>query len=61
MSERYPLWYRKNIRILCDRLCVDEDTAYAMMLMTAALMDIYPEDEQVVEMILNDCNVEVTT
>ena len=59
MSERHPLRYKKNIRILCDRLCIDADKAYAMMLMTAALMDLQPEDTQVVGMILEDCGVEV--
>lgn len=35
------------------------EIAYAQMLMTALLMDLHPEDEEVVHMILEDCGVEV--
>jgi hypothetical protein len=59
MEDRYPKLYRKNIRILKDRLCTDADTAYRMMLMTAMLMDLRPEDDQVVDYILTDCDLEV--
>ena len=55
--KHYPKSCRKHISILCDRLCVDPDAAYAMMLMTAALMDLRPEDERVTEMILEDCGL----
>ena len=61
MDGLYPKSCMKGIRILSDRLCSDADTVYQMMLMTAALMDLRPEDDQVVEMILIDCNVEVET
>lgn len=61
MDGIYPKSCRKSIRILTDRLCADADTVYRMMLMTAALMDLRPEDDQVVETILIDCNVEVET
>lgn len=61
MDELYPKSCRKSIRILSDRLCSDAETVYQMMLMTAALMDLHPDDDQVVEMILIDCNVEVET
>lgn len=57
--QRYPKPIRKNISKLCNILCVDDATAYAMILMTAALMDMHPSDSKVVETILNDCNVEV--
>ena len=43
------------IHRLTEQLCVDADTAYSMMLMTALLMDLCPEDDEVVEMILKDC------
>lgn len=59
MTETYPKLVRRNISILCDRLCVDPETAYAMLLMTAALMDLNPEDGKVVEIILMDNNMEV--
>lgn len=42
-------------RALAERIGVDEETAYAMMLMTALLMDLRPGDEQVCEMIVKDC------
>ena len=32
--------------------------AYAMMLMTATLMDLHPEDDEVVHLILQDCGIE---
>ena len=55
----YPGRCSRHIRLLMDRLCPDAGTAYKMMLMTAALMDIHPEDKEVVEMILSDCHLEV--
>lgn len=48
----------KNIRILSKRLGADAETAYAMILMTATLMDLRPEDDEVVRMILCDCGME---
>ena len=36
---------------------VSEETAYSMILMTAALMDLRPDDDQVVDMILEDCGI----
>lgn len=35
------------------------EIAYAQMLMTALLMDLHPEDEEVVQIILEDCGMEV--
>lgn len=52
-----PAKCRKPIRILTEMTGMDEDTAYAMMLMTAALMDLRPEDGRVLEMILQDCGL----
>lgn len=34
------------------------DIAYAMMLMTATLMDLHPEDDEVINIILKDCGIE---
>ena len=34
---------------------MDEHDAYAMLLLTAALMDLHPDDDEVVAMILQDC------
>ena len=55
----YPKRLHKGIRELVDRLCTTPETAYRMMLMTALLMDLNPEDDRVIELILLDCNVEV--
>ena len=53
----YPKPCRKSIRRLVDAVGMSVETAYAMMLMTAALMDLYPEDDQVADMILEDCGL----
>lgn len=57
--DKFPKRYSKNIKRLMDMLTTDAETAFAMMVMTATLMDMNPDDEEVVEMILTDCNVEV--
>ena len=54
----YPRNCRNNIRRLTEEIGVNAETAYAMMLMTAALMDLRPEDESVAHMILQDCGIE---
>lgn len=51
----YPLKCRDSIRRIADETGASAETAYAMMLMTAALMDLRPEDTQVTEIILDDC------
>ena len=43
-----------NARRLVRRMGVNEDEAYAMMLLTAVLMDLDPDDDAVIEMILRD-------
>ena len=55
----YPKRCRSGIRTLVDNVGMSIETAYAMMLMTAALMDLNPDDEDVVHIILQDCGVEV--
>ena len=57
--SNFPIRYRKNIKRLCDLLSTDAETAFAMMLMTATLMDLSPEDPSVVDLILMDCRLEV--
>ena len=53
----YPKNCRKNIcRITCAT-GTSVETAYAMMLMTAMLMDLHPEDDEVADMILEDCGL----
>ena len=58
-TRYFPERYVKNIRELMTALGTDEETAFNMMLMTATLMDLNPEDEEVVRMILDDCGKEV--
>ncbi len=53
----YPKNCRKQIKRLVSAVGMSVETAYAMMLMTAALMDLRPEDDQVVEIILEDCGI----
>lgn len=55
--ESYPEPCRKNMRTILDAVRADPQTIYAMMLMTAALMDLRPEDDEVMRMILQDCGV----
>ena len=55
----YPKRCRESIRTLVNEIGRSVETAYAMMLMTAALMDLKPEDEEVIHIILEDCGVEV--
>ena len=53
----YPRPCRANIHRIVDETGIDVETAYAMMLMTAALMDLHPWDDEVADMILEDCGV----
>lgn len=54
----YPKRCRKNIHRLVNEIGVSVETAYAMMLMTAMLMDLHPEDDEVLHIILQDCGIE---
>ena len=54
----YPRKCRNSIRRIADETGTAVETAYAMMLITAALMDLRPEDEQVLRIILEDCGIE---
>ena len=54
----YPRHCRKSIKRIVDETGIAVETAYAMMLMTATLMDLNPEDDAVVHMILQDCGIE---
>ena len=53
----YPKKCRRSIHRIMDEVGAGPETAYAMMLMTAALMNLQPEDDKVVDMILEDCGV----
>lgn len=54
----YPKKCRRSIRTIVNEVGASVETAYAMMLMTALLMDLRPEDDEVVDIILRDCGVE---
>lgn len=56
-TTTYPERSRKNVQKITASVPVSEETAYAMMLMTAMLMDLSPDDERIPEMILKDCGV----
>lgn len=47
----------RSIRRLVNEIHVTETIAYEMIRMTAMLMDLPLDDEQVVSMILQDCGV----
>lgn len=53
--ECFPATCRDNLRAITKEVRTDVDTAYNMMLMTATLMDLRPEDPRVAEIILDDC------
>ena len=55
----YPKGCRKAIHVLMDEIGVDSEIAFKMILFTAAMMDLQPEDEQVMHIILQDCGVEI--
>lgn len=50
----YPEQCHENIRRIVRAVGTSPETAYAMMLMTATLMDLHPDDGKVAEMILDD-------
>lgn len=54
----YPANCRRSIRKLTDVLGVSDETAYAMILMTATLMDLRPDDSKVTMLVLQDCGIE---
>lgn len=51
----YPRHVQENIRTILAKVPTDAETALAMILMTATLMDLRPEDPKVAEIILDDC------
>lgn len=53
----YPKECRRQIQRLISAVGMSAETAYAMMLMTAALMDLRPEDDKVVDIVLEDCGI----
>ena len=54
----YPERCNKSVRKVSGALYTSEETAYAMLLMTAALMDLRPEDDRTAEIVLADCGID---
>jgi hypothetical protein len=54
----YPKRCRRSIRTIVNEVGTSVETAYAMLLMTATLMDLQPYDDEVVHIILQDCGIE---
>ena len=54
----YPKRFRNSIRRLENEIGASADMAYSMLIMTAMLMDLKPEDEQTLHIILQDCGIE---
>lgn len=44
---------------LKEKIGISMETAYAMILFTSAMMDLNPDDDKVVQIILKDCGVEI--
>lgn len=47
--------YAKGIELICRETGADENTAYAMLLLTATLMDLCPWDIEVAYIVISDC------
>ena len=54
----YPRECRRSIRVITELTNAGPETAYAMLLMTALLMDMRPESGDVLRMVLEDCGIE---
>lgn len=52
--EDYPENCRQSIQTISEKLKTSFETSYAMILLNACLMDLYPSDKKVVETILSD-------
>lgn len=51
----YPEPCRENMETIMNNVKTDTQTAYAMILLTATLMDLQPSDPKVAEIIMDDC------
>ena len=54
MGQEIPELYRKNVKKVAERAEVSEESAKMMILITAALMDLYPDDERIVDLLMKD-------
>ena len=53
--DSFPEPCRNNIKEIISNIMTDAQTAYAMILLTATLMDLCPADPKVAEIIIDDC------
>lgn len=53
----FPRRYKKNVDRIVSAIGASPETAYAMILLTATLMDLRPDDDSIVDMILEDCGI----
>ena len=54
-AVNFPKPCRENIKTITNAVNTDAETAYAMLIMTATLMDLCPSDPKTAEIILDDC------
>lgn len=54
MTQTIPERYHSAVKKISRETGADEDSAYAMILLTATLMDLCPWDDDVTEMIIMD-------
>lgn len=47
--------YRPGIERISKEIGADSETAYSMLLLTAALMDLCPWDSEVADIVITDC------
>ena len=52
--DGYPETCRENIQTILNAVETEAGTVYAMILLTATLMDLRPDDPKVAEIILED-------
>lgn len=57
MEATIPERCGRTVRKLADELHVSAESAYDMLLLTAALMDMHPEEDATARMVLRDCGV----
>lgn len=58
--KMYAKKCKDGIKTLMEEVGMDVGTAYFAILTVSTLMDLHPEDEEVIHIILRDCGVEVS-
>ena len=57
MDLGYPKECKNAIHRLTSETGMNAGDAYAMLLLTAALWDLHPEDDKTVDLVLEDCGI----